>query len=277
MCNFLFFKTNSNYSTLTLSLFTFLRPPLALSLPSLVQEELIIDDFIYVPPQNETQQTSNNDCPLEPKKQGVTLSLTSSVIEDLMKNDYVYQVSDKDPTKEQEEQSKETPVVQHSEQEALVDVSVIEEFFKDDNVYEVSDEEQSQEPPVARQSEQETLILSSFDRYVVSIYSMILNQIKVRRYQEQIYIVPLNIVPFVPICNGGHWWLWIADVNKKKFYVLDPINKLPEHIPDSRKKLNKFVGLIISHMRVYAGAEHLMEDGLGEEVEYIQLNGQRTK
>ncbi|RYR40103.1 hypothetical protein Ahy_A09g045779 [Arachis hypogaea] len=83
---------------------------------------------------------------------------------------------------------------------------------------------------------------------------------------------------FVPICNGAHWWLWIANVNKKKLYVLDPINKLPENIPDSRKKLNKFVvNLIISQMRVYAGAEPLMEDGLGEEVEYIQLNGQRTK
>ncbi|KAL4343685.1 hypothetical protein AHAS_Ahas11G0103100 [Arachis hypogaea] len=247
-------------------------PPLALSLPSLVQEELIIDDFIYVPPQNETQQTSNNDCPLEPKKQGVTLSLTSSVIEDLMKNDYVYQVSDKDPTKEQEEQSKETPVVQHSEQEALVDVSVIEEFFKDDNVYEVSDEEQSQEPPVARQSEQETLILSSFDSAA---------QPRQKENERPSFnnnnFSKHSYTPFVPICNGGHWWLWIADVNKKKFYVLDPINKLPEHIPDSRKKLNKFVGLIISHMRVYAGAEHLMEDGLGEEVEYIQLNGQRTK
>ncbi|KAL4344315.1 hypothetical protein AHAS_Ahas11G0166100 [Arachis hypogaea] len=44
-------------------------------------------------------------------------------------------------------------------------------------------------------------------------------------------------------------------MSTKKFYVLDPINKLPEHIPDSRKKLNKFVGLIISQMRVYAGAE----------------------
>ncbi|QHN87385.1 uncharacterized protein DS421_16g554630 [Arachis hypogaea] len=82
---------------------------------------------------------------------------------------------------------------------------------------------------------------------------------------------------FVPICNGAHWWLWIVDVNKKKFYVLDPINKLPENIPDSRKKLNKFVGLIISQMRVYAGRKPLMEDGLGVEVEYILLNGQRTE
>ncbi|KAL4365348.1 hypothetical protein AHAS_Ahas07G0097100 [Arachis hypogaea] len=46
---------------------------------------------------------------------------------------------------------------------------------------------------------------------------------------------------FVPICNGAHWWLWIADVNKKKFYVLDPINKLPKNIHDSRKTVNKFV------------------------------------
>ncbi|QHO13398.1 uncharacterized protein DS421_15g515220 [Arachis hypogaea] len=81
---------------------------------------------------------------------------------------------------------------------------------------------------------------------------------------------------FVPICNGGHWWLWIANVNKKKLYVLDLINKLSEHIPNSRKKLNKFVCLIISQMRVYTGAEPLMEDRLEEEAEYIQLNGQRT-
>ncbi|RYR73090.1 hypothetical protein Ahy_A02g007388 [Arachis hypogaea] len=112
--------------------------------------------------------------------------------------------------------------------------------------------------------------------HVVSIHSMILNQIKICRYQEQIYIVPQDVVSyidertnkayrfdieqyahhhqfldkrklashpflFVPICNGAHWWLWIADVSKKKFYVLDPVNKLPEDIPDSRKKLNKFV------------------------------------
>ncbi|RYR14956.1 hypothetical protein Ahy_B04g071678 [Arachis hypogaea] len=139
---------------------------------------------------------------------------------------------------------------------------------------------------------------------VVSIHSMILNQIKVHKYQEQIYIVPLDIVNincvqfdgnyahhrqfldkrklashpflFVPICNGAHWWLWIADVNKKKFYMLDHVNKPKKDIPESRVKLNKFVGLIFSQMRVYAGAEPLMDDGLGEEAEYIQLNGQRT-
>ncbi|KAL4316665.1 hypothetical protein AHAS_Ahas15G0307800 [Arachis hypogaea] len=162
-------------------------PPLALSLPSSVQEELMKDDFIYVPPQEETQQTSNNDCPQEAEKQGVIISLTSSIIEDLMKDDYVYEVSNEDPAKEQEQQAQEPmpceePTEQQSKQEAPVDVcppepnkqgvtgsitsSVIEQFFKDAGVYQVSDEEQSKEPPVARQSEKETLILSSFDRYV---------------------------------------------------------------------------------------------------------------
>ncbi|RYR29778.1 hypothetical protein Ahy_B01g054289 [Arachis hypogaea] len=98
------------------------RHPLALSLPSSVQEELIRDDFIYVPPQNETQQTSNNDCPPEPEKQGVTVSLTSSIIEKLIKDDYVYEVSNQDHVKEEEEQSKEPPVAQQSKQEAPVDV-----------------------------------------------------------------------------------------------------------------------------------------------------------
>ncbi|QHO13001.1 uncharacterized protein DS421_15g511730 [Arachis hypogaea] len=205
-------------------------PPLALSLPSSVQEELMKDDFIYVPPQEETQQTSNNDCPQEAEKQGVIISLTSSIIEDLMKDDYVYEVSNEDPAKEQEQQAQEPMVQQESQQEAPVNVpakeqeqqaqeptvqqesqqeapvnvpleqpceepteqqskqeapvdvcppepnkqgvtgsitsSVIEQFFKDAGVYQVSDEEQSKEPPVARQSEKETLILSSFDRYV---------------------------------------------------------------------------------------------------------------
>ncbi|QHO45959.1 uncharacterized protein DS421_6g183240 [Arachis hypogaea] len=456
-------------------------PPLALSLPSLIQEELMKDDFIYVPPQKKTQQTSNNDCPQEAEKQGVTVSLTSSVIDDLFRDDYVYEVSNKDLAKEQQQQAQEPPVQQQSEQEAPVNVrsleqqqqpceelttkqskqevlmcnSVIEEFFKDAVVYQISDEEQSLEPLVARQSEKETIILSSFDSAaqprerkderpyfslgisppasqpsqpsqksvsqleilaevvvdagataalkfaegisseptlpaaqvykipqkktkitneliekcyhwmthvkqtkdgsnefdaifvlkhealykglreyfmslmpreqvhaaVVCIHNMILNEIKTKQYQEQIYIVQLDIVNFmlkthgvkytdkrtnkayrfdieqyahhrqfldkrkpashpflfVRICNGGHWWLWIADLNKKKFYVLDPVTKEPENIPDSRKQLNKFVGLVIFQMRVYAGAEPLMEDGLGEEAEYIQLNGQRIK
>ncbi|RYR48786.1 hypothetical protein Ahy_A07g034864 isoform A [Arachis hypogaea] len=45
------------------------RAPLALSLPSSLKEELIKDDFIYVPPKSQTQQTSDNNSPLEPQQQ----------------------------------------------------------------------------------------------------------------------------------------------------------------------------------------------------------------
>ncbi|RYR16479.1 hypothetical protein Ahy_B04g073508 [Arachis hypogaea] len=413
-------------------------PPLALSLPSSVQEVLMKDDFIYVHPQEETQQTSNNDSPQEVEKHGVKVSLTSSVIQDLMKDDYVYEVSNEETrttsprtngatrirtrsislqknknkkpknhrcNKNQNkkhpslEQPCEEPTEQQSKQEAPVDVcppepnkqgvtrsitsSVIEQFSKDVDVYQVSDEEQSKEPPVTRQLEKQTLILSSFDsaaqpreregerpsfslgisppasqptqpsqesdsqldilteavieaglkfgeetsskptlpaaqvyktpqkktkitnklidkcyhwmthvkqtKYstneyeplfvlkheglyeglreyfmslkpeeqvhavVVSIRSLILNEIKTKRYQEQIYIMPMDIVNFIMGTYGDkyddkntkkvhrHWWLWIADVNNKKFYVLDPINKKPDDIPDSRKEINKFV------------------------------------
>ncbi|RYR05336.1 hypothetical protein Ahy_B06g085208 [Arachis hypogaea] len=136
--------------------------------------------------------------PSRTRKAGCSVSLTSSVIEELIKDDYVYEVSNKDPAKEQQQQSKEPlvahipleqqeqpckePTAQQSEQEAPVDVChpepkkqdvmvsltsyIIEEFFKDDDVYKISDEEeqqQSQEPSVAWKSEKETLILSSFD------------------------------------------------------------------------------------------------------------------
>ncbi|RYQ83665.1 hypothetical protein Ahy_B10g102430 [Arachis hypogaea] len=30
---------------------------------------------------------------------------------------------------------------------------------------------------------------------------------------------------FFRVCYARYWWLWMADVEKKKFYVLDPLNK----------------------------------------------------
>ncbi|KAL4288489.1 hypothetical protein AHAS_Ahas19G0291300 [Arachis hypogaea] len=179
--------------------------PLALSLPSLVQEELMKDDFIYVPLINPIFRVYLVLNLEEAEKQGVTVSLTSSVIQDLMKDDYVYEVSNEDPAKEQEQQAQELTVQQESEQEAPVNVrpleqpceepieqqskqeapidvcppepnkqgvtrsitsSVIEQFFKDADVYQVFDEEQSKELPVERQSERKTLILSSFDSLI---------------------------------------------------------------------------------------------------------------
>ncbi|RYR28503.1 hypothetical protein Ahy_B01g052646 [Arachis hypogaea] len=131
-----------------------------------VQEELMKDDFMYVPPQEETQQTSNNDPAKEQEQQA--------------QEPPVQQESEQEaPANVPLEHPCEEPTEQQSKQEATVDVcppepnkqgvtgsitsSVIEQFFKDADVYQVTDEEQSKELPVAWQSEKETLILSSFD------------------------------------------------------------------------------------------------------------------
>ncbi|KAL4316062.1 hypothetical protein AHAS_Ahas15G0247500 [Arachis hypogaea] len=109
---------------------------------------------------------------------------------------------------------------------------------------------------------------------VVSIHSMILNQIKVRRYQEQIYIVSLDIVNFMLATHGVDY----TDKRTNKAYRFN-IEQYAHHrqFLDKRKLASHPFGLIISHMRVYAGAEPLMEDRLGEEAKYIPLNGQCTK
>ncbi|RYQ99358.1 hypothetical protein Ahy_B07g087288 [Arachis hypogaea] len=73
------------------------------------------------------------------------------------------------------------------------------------------------------------------------------------------------------------FWLSIDDIRKKAFYVLDPVNKKNNEIPYLRIKLNKFIALIVSQMRVYNGAEPLMEDRDGEEAKYIRLDGQTYK
>ncbi|RYR62484.1 hypothetical protein Ahy_A04g020122 [Arachis hypogaea] len=132
---------------------------------------------------------------------------------------------------------------------------------------------------------------------VVIAHSMLLNQIKGHWFQEQIFCVPLDIktmarntliqrptrpngsisidIPSTAVfltkenlhcIHLGHWWLWIVDVLKKAFYVLDPVNKKKKEIPDLKIKLNKFVvrtnGLPDKGLR---WEKPLMEDGEGEE------------
>ncbi|RYR39001.1 hypothetical protein Ahy_A09g044385 [Arachis hypogaea] len=55
---------------------------------------------------------------------------------------------------------------------------------------------------------------------------------------------------FAPVCYSDHWWMWVADVRKKKFYILDPYHKTCPS--KARMKLNKFIGYVISRIRVYA-------------------------
>ncbi|QHO01093.1 uncharacterized protein DS421_13g412030 [Arachis hypogaea] len=30
---------------------------------------------------------------------------------------------------------------------------------------------------------------------------------------------------FVPVCYSGHWWLWVIDTTKGRFYILNPLHK----------------------------------------------------
>ncbi|RYQ96593.1 hypothetical protein Ahy_B08g092409 [Arachis hypogaea] len=70
---------------------------------------------------------------------------------------------------------------------------------------------------------------------------------------------------FAPVCYTEHWWIWVADVRKKNFFILDSYHK--KCPSESRMKLNKFVvsyfyclGYVISRMRVYAEGAPLKKD-----------------
>ncbi|QHN85096.1 uncharacterized protein DS421_16g534370 [Arachis hypogaea] len=303
-------------------------PPLALSLPSSLKEELIKDDFIYVPSESQTQQTSDNEntepeppMNVPPKQQQkeeapVAWQLQEEAQPDFAahprqrEDDIISTNSPSQPTQPSELTISQLEILE----EAVVDAGVtaalkfaeattVEPTFiaaetKDSsNEYDailVLKHEASYEG--VRQHFMSLIPKEQVESMVVTIHSMILNEIKGHRFQEQIYIVPLDIVMFM-LGNYGMDYIdprtkkaYQFDIDqyadhrrfldkrklashpfKKKFYVLDPVNKKKKDILESRVKLNKFI------MRVYAGAEPLMEDGEGEEAEYIMLNGQRIE
>ncbi|QHO23900.1 uncharacterized protein DS421_12g367560 [Arachis hypogaea] len=72
---------------------------------------------------------------------------------------------------------------------------------------------------------------------------------------------------FAHVCHSHHWWLWIADTRKRKFYIVDPLhNKSPS---DARTALNKFVYML--------GAPLKSKDMDREIVApYLKISGQKT-
>ncbi|QHN95647.1 uncharacterized protein DS421_18g611530 [Arachis hypogaea] len=81
---------------------------------------------------------------------------------------------------------------------------------------------------------------------------------------------------FAPVCHSHHWWLWVADTRKRKFYIVDPLhNKSPS---DARIVLNTFVGYVISRIKVYAGGEPLKSKDKDREIvaPYLHISGQKT-
>ncbi|KAL4343865.1 hypothetical protein AHAS_Ahas11G0121100 [Arachis hypogaea] len=117
---------------------------------------------------------------------------------------------------------------------------------------------------------------------IVSVMCFILNQQKIKRFQEEVYCLPPDIVNmalgnhpqgvflqpknnkpfrvkdypmfipfldlkklashryiFAPVCHSQHWWLWLADTRKQKFYIVDLYHtKSPS---DERTALNTFI------------------------------------
>ncbi|MED6134819.1 hypothetical protein PIB30_040527 [Stylosanthes scabra] len=57
---------------------------------------------------------------------------------------------------------------------------------------------------------------------------------------------------FTPILFAKHWWLYVLDVNNKKFYALDSLNtKSPS---SDRNKIGRFASSVLNQIRVRAGA-----------------------
>ncbi|RYR26210.1 hypothetical protein Ahy_B02g060398 [Arachis hypogaea] len=130
---------------------------------------------------------------------------------------------------------------------------------------------------------------------IVSAMCLILNQQNIKRFQEEIYCLPPDIVNmaignhpdgeflqpktkkpfriFTPVCYSEHWWIWVTNARKRKFYILDLYHKTCPS--ETRMKLNKFVGYVISRIRVYAGAPLRKKDNEIEPL-YINISGQKT-
>ncbi|RYQ85374.1 hypothetical protein Ahy_B10g104926 [Arachis hypogaea] len=78
----------------------------------------------------------------------------------------------------------------------------------------------------------EFLHVKSKKPFDIEDYKMFIPFLDLKKLASHPYI-------FAPVCYGEHWWIWMADVRKKKFCILDPYHKKCPS-PD-RLKLNKFV------------------------------------
>ncbi|RYR60906.1 hypothetical protein Ahy_A04g017992 [Arachis hypogaea] len=135
---------------------------------------------------------------------------------------------------------------------------------------------------------------------IVSVMCFILNQQKIKMFQEEVYCLPPDIVNmalanhpqgvffqpknnkpfrvedypmfipfldlkklashryiFAPVCHSQHWWLWLADTRKCKFYIVDPYHK--KSPSDERTALNTFIHEV-DHFRVEYASQILFHD-----------------
>ncbi|RYQ83942.1 hypothetical protein Ahy_B10g102818 [Arachis hypogaea] len=106
--------------------------------------------------------------------------------------------------------------------------------------------------------------------FKVEDYPMFIPFIDAKKLTSHRYI-------FAPVCYSGHWWLWVIDTTKGRFYLLDPLHKKAPS--NERKQLNKFiVRYVISRIRAYAGGAPLKkkENELEIKATYVNISGQKS-
>ncbi|RYQ92048.1 hypothetical protein Ahy_B09g098152 [Arachis hypogaea] len=72
---------------------------------------------------------------------------------------------------------------------------------------------------------------------------------------------------FAPVYHSQHWWLWLADTRKQKFYIVDPYHtKSPS---DERTTLNTFIDEV-DHFRVEYASRILFHEMNQDKAEAIR-------
>ncbi|MED6224174.1 hypothetical protein PIB30_081396 [Stylosanthes scabra] len=64
---------------------------------------------------------------------------------------------------------------------------------------------------------------------------------------------------FAPILFFERWWLYVLDVEKRDFFVLDSKNVVSPN--DERSTMNRFDSNILDQMRIWAGAPSIFNEG----------------
>ncbi|KAL4276759.1 hypothetical protein AHAS_Ahas20G0239300 [Arachis hypogaea] len=72
---------------------------------------------------------------------------------------------------------------------------------------------------------------------------------------------------FAPVCHSQHWWLWLADTRKRKFYIVDPYHTKSPF--DERTALNTFVYMLGGPLKTRDKDKEIVPP-------YLHISGQKT-
>ncbi|RYR04144.1 hypothetical protein Ahy_B06g083727 [Arachis hypogaea] len=96
--------------------------------------------------------------------------------------------------------------------------------------------------------------------FMVEDYPMFIPFLDLKKLASHRYI-------FAPVCHSQHWWLWLADTRKRKFYIVDPYHmKSPS---DERTALNTFIYMLGAPLKTRDKDKKI-------EPPYLNILGQKT-